>query len=63
MQIISQSDTEVLVKFESAEIKALSGQYNENLIYSFTPQQLEAIKTKINQATKQQQTKPQTNKN
>jgi len=53
MQIISQSDTEVLVKFESAEIKALSGQYNENLIYSFTPQQLEAIKTKINQ-TKQQ---------
>jgi hypothetical protein len=57
MQIISQSDTEVLVKFESAEIKALSGQYSENLIYSFTHQQLETIKTKINQSTKQQQTK------
>jgi uncharacterized spore protein YtfJ len=68
MQIISQTEKEVIVKFESAEIKALSGQYNENLIYSFTPQQLEAIKEKINQSTKQQQQqqqqqKPQTNKN
>lgn len=50
MQIISQSETEVVVMFESAEIQALSGQYSENLIYSFTPEQLETIKTKINQS-------------
>lgn len=62
MQIISQSEKEVVVKFENAEIQALSGQYSENLVYSFTPEQLETIKTKINQINKQQkQQKQQTN--
>jgi len=53
MQVIYQSDKEVLVKFESAEIQALSGQYDENLVYCFTLEQLESIKARINQALKQ----------
>jgi hypothetical protein len=59
MQIISQNENEVLVMLESAEAKVLSDknkQYHENLVYSFTPQQFEEVKTKINQ--KQPKTQP-----